>query len=257
MELAFFPPAGSGSLLFETMRLKSFLLSPFKDACDHPMTFGGHYRNGHLTKTIDGFYTVCMDTFPDTNRDKCLIYSFGINYDWKFDDDLHTLGCAVYSFDPSMKTASHQRGKKHHFYNWALQTPVKNLSSEWLFFSLPEIRAKLNHTERVIDVLKIDADGAELDFLGAPGFSERVRNVHQVIMEIHYMSFLETTWMNPETVNQMSKLLHLLEKHGFVLFYSRQGPGFDFRAFGGKEELNNSTRMNYEVSFLRQKPFRD
>ena len=33
----------------------------------------------------------------------CLIYSFGVDEDWTFEDIMGDLGCKVYAFDPSVE----------------------------------------------------------------------------------------------------------------------------------------------------------
>ncbi|PVD35095.1 hypothetical protein C0Q70_06376 [Pomacea canaliculata] len=62
-----------------------------------------------------GNWLVCFDDnlVPQNN---CLVYSFGIDYDFRFDDAMAARGCTVYSFDPSMlDTADHKRGDRVFF----------------------------------------------------------------------------------------------------------------------------------------------
>ena len=56
---------------------------------------------------IDGAYYLCTEKkhwpFPpaETSGDRCLVYSFGIDWDFKFDDLVATkMGCEVHAFDP-------------------------------------------------------------------------------------------------------------------------------------------------------------
>ena len=53
----------------------------------------------------DGAYYLCKEKKhwpfpPEKSKDKCLVYSFGISWDFKFDDAIATLGCEVHAFDP-------------------------------------------------------------------------------------------------------------------------------------------------------------
>ncbi|PVD35096.1 hypothetical protein C0Q70_06377 [Pomacea canaliculata] len=62
-----------------------------------------------------GNWLVCFDDnlVPQNN---CLVYSFGIDYDFRFADAMAAIGCTVYSFDPSMlDTADHKRGDRVFF----------------------------------------------------------------------------------------------------------------------------------------------
>ena len=55
---------------------------------------------------IDGAYYVCTEKkrwpFPpaEPSGAKCLVYSFGIDWDFKFDDLIAKMGCEVHAFDP-------------------------------------------------------------------------------------------------------------------------------------------------------------
>ena len=53
---------------------------------------------------VDGAYYLCKDKkhwpYPSTSSDKCLVYSFGIDWDFKFDDAIAEMGCEVHAFDP-------------------------------------------------------------------------------------------------------------------------------------------------------------
>ncbi|XP_076812207.1 uncharacterized protein LOC143459115 [Clavelina lepadiformis] len=56
----------------------------------------------------DGAYDLCVEKqfWPQGgDKGKCLVYSFGINNDFSFDDEMAKLGCEVHSFDPSMTLA--------------------------------------------------------------------------------------------------------------------------------------------------------
>jgi hypothetical protein len=63
---------------------------------------------------VDGDKFVCMDTFVDGSE--CLVYSFGINDDWSFEDFIINFGCSVfaYAYDPTVNFPS-KRGDNIHF----------------------------------------------------------------------------------------------------------------------------------------------
>lgn len=49
---------------------------------------------------IDGQKAVCLDTEVRPIKGKCLVYSFGVNNEWSFEDAMDQYGCDVYAFDP-------------------------------------------------------------------------------------------------------------------------------------------------------------
>ena len=62
------------------------------------------YVGGKREDDVDGAYYLCKDDvvwpFPSKTEAPCLVYSFGINWDFKFDDEMAKLGCEVHAFDP-------------------------------------------------------------------------------------------------------------------------------------------------------------
>ena len=66
-------------------------------------------RMGHQG---DGGWNICNEPRWKLEKGKCLVYSYGINFDFSFDDAFAKFGCEVHAFDPSMNTPSHVRGKR-------------------------------------------------------------------------------------------------------------------------------------------------
>ena len=57
----------------------------------------------------DGGWEICDDPAVRPAHD-CIVYSFGINWDFTFDDYVAKVyGCHVYAFDPSMEMKQHNR----------------------------------------------------------------------------------------------------------------------------------------------------
>jgi len=56
---------------------------------------------------LDGHKYVCLDDFfEDVMNQKCLIYSFGINNEWSFENNMIDIGCTIRSFDPTIDGSS-------------------------------------------------------------------------------------------------------------------------------------------------------
>jgi hypothetical protein len=70
-----------------------------RSACNVFYEFGGVVIN-ETFRYKDGQKSVCLDDGLKPAINNCLVYSFGIDNEWSFDDDMAKLGCDVYSFDP-------------------------------------------------------------------------------------------------------------------------------------------------------------
>ncbi|OWA51112.1 putative Methyltransferase-like protein 24 [Hypsibius exemplaris] len=217
---------------------------------------GGTRQNVYID-FIDGQYAVCLDRLLPkmlsmSMANSCLVYSFGVNDDWSFDDALHGRGCEVHSFDPSSGGPSHKRGLRHWFHAWGLGTRINALKPKWKMLTYAQIRQKLGHEGRPVDVLKLDMEGSEWSFLESTlmDHPSMLDAVDQLIMEIHPEGF---EGMQARVIRQRSLLLHHLEKRGFTLFKSRvnvNGP--NLRSFDFSKRLNETQgHFMYELSFIK------
>jgi hypothetical protein len=84
------------------------------------------------------------------------------------------------------------------------------------------IMSELNHTDRYLDILKIDVEGSEYEFFDdlfntTDHLSE---NIHQILVEIHLARIIRT--VNNATVYDYKKIHNLFElfheKH-YVIFH--------------------------------------
>ncbi|XP_055345143.1 uncharacterized protein LOC129592990 [Paramacrobiotus metropolitanus] len=261
--LEFLPPAADGTLPYEVERLSSFFSNPDPGACYRREHFGGTYDHETAQSKIDGRYTLCMDRFPNRSPEDCLVYSFGIRDDWRFDDQMHSLGCSVASFDPSLYQNSSQRAAHHFFYKWGLVTSPEHMSgntppAEWTLKTVNQIRRDLNHTHRKLDVLKMDCESPEMTFLDAPDAWEVLANVGQLALELHWLppgwQVAPKDFDGARVLRNMARIVHRVEKMGFVMFFSRPTPkwvGFDFRAYNRTvTPVSGAEAFVYEVSFL-------
>ena len=70
---------------------------------------------------LDGQKAVCIDPSVAPQPKNCIVYSFGINNEWSFDEDMEIYGCEVFAFDLSKGMKHHNYSHQHiHFYSWGL-----------------------------------------------------------------------------------------------------------------------------------------
>mmetsp|Transcript_10601 Transcript_10601/g.17553 ORF Transcript_10601/g.17553 Transcript_10601/m.17553 type:complete len:369 (-) Transcript_10601:136-1242(-) len=137
---------------------------------------------------------------------RCLVYSIGCGGNFRFEAGLQELlgttnRCEIHVFDGTDYSARVPKQMDIHFHNWGLRrdrgpntnddyTPDENLAfplsqslSSIKYMSLSQTMKILGHTDRVLDILKIDCEGCEwktfLDWLG-----ETIK-ARQVLIEVH------------------------------------------------------------------------
>ena len=205
----------------EASELNKYIHLPDK-SCRIVHEFGGHvfpYTFNDEIRFVDGQKSVCMDPDFAPKANNCLVYSFGINNEWTFDDAMDLFGCKVYAFDPSMKQRSHDRSANIHFFDIGIgSVNTKMDSNGWVLRTLDSIYEMLayKHGAVPIDILKLDVEHTEwvaIPQMIESGILERVR---QLAMEIHFYDKDSAA-----DVKEGLKVLKSLEDYGFKRFISR------------------------------------
>jgi hypothetical protein len=181
------------------------LLTVDKSVCSEFKRFG---REG------DGGYQVCMREPFIPKPKSCLVYSFGINNDWSFDEDFSNYGCAVHSFDPSIHQLDHIHPPNISFHNLGLWDRDFVNKAGWSMKSLSSIINQLKHDKISIDVLKSDVEGAEWPLIRDLTSSEF--SIRQLVIEIH------TPRMHPERMTKLDyieiiRYVQRLKDKGYIL----------------------------------------
>jgi hypothetical protein len=176
----------------------------------------------------DGGWEICDD--PDVRpRQPCIIYSFGINYDFSFDDDAaQVYGCDVYCFDPSMAKEADkvERSKLVHFYKIGLSHEAASPPKGWKLQTLGGIRAMLGHKNKTIDVLKIDIESGEWNSIPEMVKTGQLKDVRQILFEYHF------TEVTKEYLLPRLQAIQSIEEAGFKRFYAHKNPACGRRVTG-------------------------
>ena len=167
----------------------------------------------------DGDKYVCLDEPLSlaAAHDDCLIYSFGINYDWSFDEAATAFGCEVHAFDPSIDYPEGKRsdGITFHHFGIGRQRHVNKFG--WQIYTLDQIMDILGHKGRTIHYLKMDAEGGEFDMMAqqlVDGNGEFVLDkVEQIGFEVHYR--LDPRLEMEDFYLQANESVHSMRELGF------------------------------------------
>ena len=76
--------------MFFIFKIQNFFETIF---CRVLKRVGGKWLNRSL-KQIDGDKFICLD--PLLKKDDCLVYSFGLNNDWTFEDRMDAIGLPLF-----------------------------------------------------------------------------------------------------------------------------------------------------------------
>mmetsp|Transcript_26670 Transcript_26670/g.32327 ORF Transcript_26670/g.32327 Transcript_26670/m.32327 type:complete len:366 (+) Transcript_26670:167-1264(+) len=177
--------------------------------------------------------------------DDCIIYSFGINREWQYDDAWAKRGCSIYSFDPTthLRAVHENHATKHdllniHFEYMGLSGGSLDSSSgsfrglshqpqsnDFLggeLKTLDQIFMLKGHQDRIIEALKVDCEGCEwgaLKYLARldNGGCATLANVKELQLEFHFGHFEGTIPPTADTVLEVFD--YLLGRCGFKIWY--------------------------------------
>ncbi|XP_069985141.1 uncharacterized protein [Penaeus vannamei] len=189
--------------------------------CDKPKMFGKSSSRRNI----------CLDEKFKISKNNCLAFSFGINYDFSFEDSLGRFGCKVFAYDPTMNKKDHQRSSKVRFIATGISnyqgTKLVGMGSRWHQKKVDRFENLVKDAGmegKPIDVVKLDVELSEVDFMQDMLFNSRhvLRNVKQIAMEIH--SDLTKDSVSQITSHQVFwPYLQLMRCAGFKIIFSRSG----------------------------------
>ncbi|KAL4226914.1 hypothetical protein ACF0H5_014892 [Mactra antiquata] len=178
------------------------------------------HNQKRLGSIKDGGKEVCFDD-SYRPRNPCLVYSFGSNYQFDFEIDVHRhFRCEIHTFDPSMREVGKGTNTFTKFHSYGLGAgDIYDTRKKWEKKRLTTIIKELGHSERYIDILKIDIEGDEWSAIPDIIQSGVLFRVRQLCIEVHYGRRQNSNilWGNVTSSEQL-KVLKMLYTYGFRTF---------------------------------------
>jgi len=205
-------------------------LSNLHFSCKKQVRFG---------KKLDGGWDMCLAD-PYVPKSPCLIYSFGINNDFSFDDAVAaTYNCTVRSFDPSMQANTHRRSANVWFYKIGIGGKDEVNHKNWPLKTLKSLLNMFNETDRTIDYLKMDVEGSEWATIVNIHKSGVLSKVRQFALEIHVGVKAKAAQLH-----NFYKTLRLLEDAGMRRWY------YAMNYYGLGKTDNGWRSCCYEMAYI-------
>ncbi|XP_032796615.2 methyltransferase-like protein 24 [Daphnia magna] len=226
-----------------------YLMWSNQTSCKLSHDFGGKMLKN--PSGLDGQKAVCLDSQVAPKAGRCIVYSFGINNEWSFDEAMESYGCKVFAFDPSMKIGNHKHSRSVTFYNFGISGKdqfdnkkgwdLKTLSS--IYSILKEIHQQADVN---IDYLKIDIEWAEWEVIPDIIRSGMLAKVRQLGVEFHLSRNASL-----DTFYKRVNIIKAIEDAGMIRFDSKYNPWFK----GKMPAMNNITAsLGYEISWYQILP---
>ena len=146
-------------------------------SCKLQRDFGGN---------VDGKKSVCLDPHVRPEPGNCLVYSFGVNHEWTFDEAIASYGCQGYAFDPMAKQ-SYNRSDNIHVYNYGLSFKTEISVQNWTVMPLNKLYKMMEsvHGRMPISYLKYDMEDGNLRVIPDIVESGMLANIRQLALEVH------------------------------------------------------------------------
>ncbi|XP_074661220.1 putative methyltransferase-like protein 24 isoform X2 [Tubulanus polymorphus] len=173
----------------------------------------------------DGGWEICLDAGFQIQA-PCLVYSFGINNDFSFDDSIDKqMGCEIHAYDPSMAVNDHKRGKNINFHKVGISNEDSRQVS-WIMRKVSSLIHGLGHQNRIIDYMKMDVEYSEWKAMEKMLEEDVFKNIRQFAVEIHLPSLdiLGYGHVRYEPLKRLTRILRSVKHAGFEVYHNHANP---------------------------------
>jgi hypothetical protein len=161
---------------------------------------------------------------PASKESQCLVYSIGSNGDYVFEDGLYDLLgpiCEIHIFDFDPFSREDGAEKNIHYHQWGLTSSYSKLYKPppgKLLYTFQEIKKKLGHEHRAVDIFKIDCEGCEWHT-----WKDWIKeDIRQILIETHELPLQNqirpTNDFGLLPKMGANKYFDAFEENGFVMF---------------------------------------
>jgi len=197
----------------------------------------------------DGGWNMCIVP-PYRPVQPCLIYSFGINNDFSFDDDASAqFKCTVRSLDPSMSASEHKRSDNVWFYKIGLSGHDHVNERGWKMMTLDSVMKHFNESTTIIEYLKFDIEYSEWAVIEEMHKSGVLSRVKQLALEVHMgqAPAAQLSMRSAAEHENYYRILSLLEKDGMRRWHYKLNYVFM------RSTPNGQRSCCYEMAYINQK----
>ncbi|XP_012945209.1 uncharacterized protein LOC106013592 [Aplysia californica] len=188
----------------------------------------------------DGGWNVCLSP-PYVLGNPCIVFSFGIGYDWQFDDTVSQIyDCTVLAFDPSMTEPNEHLSTRIKFKAIGVGGQNEVREDGWQMKTLGQHLKDEGYWGVPVDYVKIDIEYSEWAVLKTALREGSLQHVKQLGFEMHTRRLLHPG-KRPRDEEKldfvhMYETLRQLEIVGFRKFNYRKNPfGNYYSNHTGKE----------------------
>jgi len=233
--------AGDGGLRAELQRLFGYLSNQEVNTRCKKFSYVGTDKKYY----VDFSYPICFDDEVWNNSTDCIVYSYGNDNNWHFEEQMiNEHSCTVYTFDPNLYEQEAgekqeklffkhiglgdtnqedvmQRGKRDYLYKDKFGDEALEQARKKPLRTLWGTMRDMEHTSKIIDVVKIDREGPRIAYETAALKNLLEDGTYACIRQLVFEMHLFGPVKYPDHIRTSYSVLKGLENVGFKLWRSQ------------------------------------
>jgi hypothetical protein len=125
--------------------------------------------------------------------------------------------CEIHTFDHTIDEEPSKKPPYVHFHHWGLATTDEQSAQKSRMFTLKQLAAKLGHSDRMIEIMKVDIESAEVDAVDSWAHGPIAR---QILVETHLHTKPKQPnqgWPNPQELDGFLQKLTTKQHYAVIL----------------------------------------